>query len=253
MAFIRVIEVKKVFPSQGEGFLAVDGMTLNIDEGEFVCLLGPSGCGKSTLLYMLAGLIEPTSGQILFDHSSRESRPMANLVFQEFGLFPWRDVLGNVVLGLEMRGVPRSKRVAVAREYIEMVGLKGFERHYPHQLSGGMKQRVGIARALANDPDVLLMDEPFGALDAQTRNTMQIELQKILIRSRKTVVFVTHSIEEAILLADKIAVITHRPGRVRETIRVDFPRPRTPALVREQHYTELFAHIYDLMREENER
>lgn len=251
MARIEVVNVRKTFPGKEADFVAIDEMTLTIEDAAFVCLLGPSGCGKSTLLYMLAGLLEPTSGRIEFKHTLGDGHPLANLVFQDFGLFPWRTVQENVMLGLEIRGVPRRKRMETAREYIEMVGLRGFEQNYPHQLSGGMKQRVGIARALANDPDVLLMDEPFGALDSQTRNTMQIELQRIISgKSKKTVVFVTHSIEEAILLADHVAVVTARPGRIREMIRVDLPRPRTPVLVKEKRYTDLFAHIYDIMHEE---
>lgn len=251
MARIRVNDLKKTFFGKVTDVVAIKEMTFTVEDSEFTCLLGPSGCGKSTLLYILAGLVEPTSGIAEIQRTVEGNHPLANMVFQEFGLFPWRNVLDNVAFGPEIRRVPKSERLNIAQKYIEMVGLSGFEQSYPHQLSGGMKQRVGMARALSNDPEVLLMDEPFGALDAQTRNTMQVELQKIWEKSRKTVMFVTHSIEEAILLSDKIFVITARPGRVLEIIQVDLPRPREPSLVKEKRYTDLFAHIYELMRNEN--
>jgi len=212
------------------GFIALKDITFSVKEGEFVCIVGPSGCGKTTLLRIIAGLEKPTKGEILLDGEplSYEGGDIG-FVFQEYGLFPWRTVLKNVEFGLEMLGVPKEERTRIAKKYIELVGLTKFERNYPHELSGGMKQRVGIARALAVNPKFLLMDEPFGALDAQMRNILQEELSDLWMRERKTVLYVTHSVDEAIFLGDRILLMTASPGRIKEDIQVDLPRPRDRA------------------------
>ncbi|MFI6443442.1 ABC transporter ATP-binding protein [Kitasatospora sp. NPDC050543] len=203
-------------------FTALDGIDLDVGAGEFVAVVGPSGCGKSTLLDLLGGLAAPTSGEILLD-----GRPVTgpgldrSIVFQQYALLPWRTAQGNVEFGLEATGVPRRQRAARAREYLSLVGLDGFEERHPHELSGGMKQRVAIARSLAYDPDVLLMDEPFAALDAQTRESLQDELLRIWRRTGKTVVFITHGIEEAVYLGGRVAVLTSRPGRVKEVVPIE--------------------------------
>ncbi len=207
--------------------VALDGIDLGVRPGEFVCLLGPSGCGKSTLLNLVAGLDRPTSGQVLFD-----ARPVQGpatdrvMIFQTAALVPWLDVIGNVEFGLRMTGVARRDREEVARRYLRMVHLLEFERTFVHQLSGGMKQRVALARALALDPAVLLMDEPFGALDAQTRDLLHDELQNIWSATAKTVVFVTHNVREAIVLGDRVVVMSARPGRIKREFAIDLPRPR---------------------------
>ncbi|SAL54909.1 ABC transporter ATP-binding protein [Caballeronia humi] len=207
------------------------GFDLAVREGEFLSLLGPSGCGKSTFLNILAGLVPHTSGDIRIDGQPVVAvRDKLGVVFQGYALFPWRTVRKNVETGLEIRGVSRAQRRAEAERYLQLVGLIDFADHYPHQLSGGMRQRVAIARALAYGPEVLLMDEPFGALDAQTRESLQQELLGIWEQSAKTVVFVTHSIDEAIFLSDRVAVMGRGPGRVKEIIDVDLPRPRGPAI-----------------------
>jgi sulfonate transport system ATP-binding protein len=206
----------------------LDGVTLEIESSEFVCLLGPSGCGKTTLLNCLAGFVTPRAGKILV--GSRPvvgTPPEIGIVFQEHALFPWYTVQQNVEYGLKVQGVDRDERERRSREFIDLVGLAGFERHYPHQLSGGMKQRVGIARTLAVGPSVLLMDEPFGALDAFTREALQEELLRIWERDRKTVIFVTHSIAEAVFLADRVIVLSARPGRVRAAVTIPGARIRS--------------------------
>ena len=204
------------------------GVTLEVGPSEFVCLLGPSGCGKTTLLNCVAGFLAPSAGKILIDGVPVAGTPPGvGIVFQEHALFPWFTVQHNVEYGLRVRGVARDERDRVARQFIDLVGLTGFERHYPHQLSGGMKQRVGIARALVNAPSALLMDEPFGALDAMTREAMQEELLRLWERDRKTVVFVTHSIAEAVFLADRVIVLSPRPGTVRAEVPVTARRLRS--------------------------
>ncbi|HJX04789.1 MAG TPA: ABC transporter ATP-binding protein [Thermoplasmata archaeon] len=206
---------------------ALEGFDLDVKEGEFVCLLGPSGCGKTTILRIVAGLETATGGDI----TVRGNKPgvagqARGMVFQEFALFPWRTVRKNIEFGLEIKGVPEAEMQKMSSQLVDLVGLKGFENAHPKELSGGMKQRVGIARALANNPKVLLMDEPFGSLDAQTRNLMQKELLRIWAATNKTILFVTHSVDEAVFLADRIVIMTARPGKVREIIEVDLPRPR---------------------------
>ena len=224
---VQAERVTKVFVTRQGPMVAVLDLSLEMRDQHFVCLLGPSGCGKSTLLGMIAGFVSPTSGRILVD-----GRPVTapgrdrGVVFQEYALFPWRTARQNVEFGPLVRRQPPAERRRLAQRYLGMVGLAEHVHKYPRELSGGMKQRVAIARALANDPAVLLMDEPFGALDAQTREVMQEELLKIWLADRKTIVFVTHSISESIYLADDIVVMTARPGRIKEIVRVDLPRPR---------------------------
>jgi len=198
-----------------------------VADKEFVCFIGPSGCGKTTLLRITAGLEKPDSGTLTVNNEPiKGPGPDRGMVFQEYSLFPWRTVLKNVTFSLELKKVPKSEREKIARDFLELVGLSKFADSYPHELSGGMKQRVAIARALVNDPKLLLMDEPFGAVDAQTRNRLQHELLNIWEKKKKTVLFITHSVDEAVFLADKVVVFTARPGRVKEVISVDLPRPR---------------------------
>ncbi len=209
------------------GFLAISDVNIEVADGEFVCLLGPSGCGKTTLLRMAAGLDAPTGGEIFLDDKKIEGvNKECGFVFQEYMLFPWRTVKGNIEFGLEVKGMQKEERERISQHYIDLVGLKGFEKHYPHELSGGMKQRVGIARAYANNPKLLLMDEPFGALDAQTRNLMQGELLRIWEKEHISALFVTHSVDEAVYLADRVIVMSARPGTVKEIFKIDILRPR---------------------------
>jgi NitT/TauT family transport system ATP-binding protein len=238
----------------GEGaraFEAVHDVSLAIAPGEFVCLLGPSGCGKSTLLGALAGHIPISGGNITVDGAPIAGpHPERGLVFQQHTLFPWKSVLANVAFGLKMQGVARAEREARARELIALVGLQGFEQHYPSQLSGGMRQRVEIARVLITHPRVMLMDEPFGALDAQTRLMMQHLLLDVWARIRTTIVFITHDIDEALFLADRIFVMGPRPGRIVEELRLDFVRPRGADLVTSPEFTRLKRHCLDLLHPE---
>jgi len=224
---IDIRHLSKVFTKERRSIVALDDLGLEIREGEFVCLLGPSGCGKTTVLRIVAGLEAKSGGSVMVEGKEvRDSGPERGMVFQEFALFPWRTATKNIEFGLEVKHVPEAERIVASKKLIDLVGLKGFEDAHPKELSGGMKQRVAIARALANNPKVLLMDEPFGSLDAQTRNLMQKELLRIWSAARKTVLFVTHSVEEAVFLADRIVVMTARPGKVRELIEVSLPRPR---------------------------
>ena len=228
MASIEARNLRKTYESSDGAVVALQDVSLKVTDSEFVSILGPSGCGKSTLLRILDGLTSADHGEVLMDGKLIE-RPTQErgFVFQSFNLFPWRTVRGNIEFGMEIKGVPKDARRSVSQHLIELVGLTGFDRKYPHELSGGMQQRVGIARALAIDPQVLLMDEPFGALDAQTREDMQDELLRIWAQARKTVLFVTHSIEEAIYLSDRVIIMTPRPGRILAVIDVPFARPRT--------------------------
>jgi NitT/TauT family transport system ATP-binding protein len=206
------------------GFLAVSDVNLEVADGEFVCLLGPSGCGKTTLLRMVAGLDAPTEGKLFLDDNKIEGvNKECGFVFQEYVLFPWRTVKGNIEFGPDVKGIQKEERERISQHYIDLVGLKGFENHYPHELSGGMKQRVGIARAYANNPKLLLMDEPFGA---QTRNLMQGELLRIWENEHISALFVTHSVDEAVYLADRVVVLSARPGTVKEIFDITLPRPR---------------------------
>ncbi|TMI86686.1 MAG: ABC transporter ATP-binding protein [Bacillati bacterium ANGP1] len=231
---------------------ALQECSLEIQPSEVLCVIGPSGCGKTTLLRIIDGLIRPDTGRVLADGEeiTRPRRDLA-MVFQHFGLFPWKTVSGNVAYGLRVQGRPDHEVRATVRHYLEMVGLQGFEGHYPYQLSGGMQQRVGLARAFAVDPSVLLMDEPFGSLDAQTREVMQGELLRLWRIQRKTLVFVTHSIDEAIILGDRVALMTHRPGRIKELIDVGIPRPRDPEAVRgSPRYATLRRYIWNELKPE---
>jgi NitT/TauT family transport system ATP-binding protein len=223
-----------------EALRVLDGVSLQIRDSEFLSLIGPSGCGKTTLLRMIAGLVEWDDGRIVVDGTDVTGPgPERAMVFQDFALLPWADVLANVSFGLKLRGVSRQQRDARARELVELVGLRGFEASLPRQLSGGMQQRVGLARALAVDPRILLLDEPFGALDEISRRVMQDELIRIWEAEKKTAVFVTHAVDEAVFLSDRIAVMSARPGRISEIIDVDLPRPRA----REMEQTPTFIQI----------
>ena len=224
---LEVRNVTKAYISEEGEIKALEDINLDVKPGEFLCIIGPSGCGKTTLLRMIAGLEYPTSGEIILDGKEvKGPSPDRGMVFQEFSLFPWRTVLKNVEFGLQMRNIKSKERHAIAERYIELVGLRGFEKHYPYELSGGMKQRVAIARALATEPSILLMDEPFGSVDAQTRNILQEELLQIWKRTEKTIIFVTHSVDEAVYLADRVVVMSARPGRIVECIDIDIERPR---------------------------
>ena len=230
--------------------VAFRNVDLQIRNQEVLCVVGPSGCGKTTLLRCIGGLLAPSSGQVLIDGQAVDCpREGVAIVFQHFGLLPWKSVVDNVAFGLRIAGAPRAVITERLDHYIQLVGLAGFENHYPYQLSGGMQQRVGLARALAIDPEILLMDEPFASVDAQTREVLQEELLQLHERERKTMIFITHSIDEAIILGDRVAVMASRPGRIKEILTVDFARPRDPAAVRAQsRYTELRNHIWEELR-----
>lgn len=223
---LKVQNVTKTF----DDFVAIEDVSFEVVDGEFVCLLGPSGCGKSTLLRLIAGLDKPTGGEIFLDGERiKGTGTDRGFVFQEYALFPWRTVRRNIEFGLEIRKIAKEERRRISQKYINLVNLAGFENHRPRKLSAGMRQRVAIARALANDPKLLLMDEPFGALDAQTRNIMQEELLRIWSHAKKTVLFVTHSVDEAVFLADRIIVLSSSPGRIIEICDVKIGRPRNRA------------------------
>ena len=240
----------KVYQTRSGVVPALEDVTFSIRGQEFVCIVGPSGCGKTTLLKLIAGLLEPTSGRIVFATEPADSRPRSALVFQEHGLFPWMTVLDNVAFGLEMRGVGRQERHDRARDFIEKVGLAHFAHSYPHELSVGMRQRVGIARAFVADAPILLMDEPFGSLDAQTRLVLQEELLRLWKNHHKSVVYVTHDIEEAVLLGDRVLVMTGRPGRIREEIPIPLGRPRDLSDREKPEVTEIKWHIWKMLEEE---
>jgi NitT/TauT family transport system ATP-binding protein len=228
MSGVTIRDLSKAFPKEdGTATQALAGVNLEISDEEFICLVGPSGCGKTTLLRIIAGLETATTGDVTVDgRAVTGPDPKRGMVFQEYSLFPWRRVIDNVAFGLEMKGVAKEERRRTADDYRELVGLSQCRDAYPYELSGGMRQRVAIARALANDPDVLLMDEPFGALDAQTRNRMQKELLSLWEQTKKTIVFVTHSVDEAVYLSDRIVVLSPRPGSIREIIDIPWSRPR---------------------------
>jgi NitT/TauT family transport system ATP-binding protein len=230
--------------------VAFRNIDLQIRSKEVLCVVGPSGCGKTTLLRCIGGLLAPSSGQVLIDGQAVDRpREGVAIVFQHFGLLPWKTVTENVAFGLQMVGASRQLIRERTDRYIKVVGLENFEAQYPYQLSGGMQQRVGLARALAINPDILLMDEPFASVDAQTREVLQEELLQLHDRERRTMLFITHSIDEAIVLGDRIAVMASRPGRVKEILPVNFPRPRDPAALRAQPlYTELRNHIWEELR-----
>jgi NitT/TauT family transport system ATP-binding protein len=237
-------------PPRGRPVAALDNVSLAVGDREFVALLGPSGCGKSTLLYLVGGFLPVEQGQIrVADKPITGPGPDRGIVFQHFALFPWKTVRQNVLYGLEKQGLARDERTRRALEFIDLVGLGGFEDSYPSQLSGGMRQRAAIARTLAVDPRILLMDEPFGALDAQTRSLMQAELLRIWQRSRKTVIFVTHDVQEAVFLAERIAVMSARPGRIKEIVETRFDK-EDPGLARSASFVEMVDHVWNLVRGE---
>ena len=251
---VPIVEVRalvKQFTRQGKDVLALDRLDFTAHEGEFIAVVGPSGCGKSTFLHMLGGFEPSTGGEMLLN-----GRPIAGpgtdrgVMFQEFALFPWRTVIGNILWPLEVQKMPRAERIAAAERLMATVGLTHFRDHYPAELSGGMKQRVALARVLAFGPAILLMDEPFGALDAQNRELLQEELLQIWDRDRKTVLFITHDIEEAVYLADRVIVFTARPGRIKEDIRIDLPRPRAIDIKKSGDYQLYRNQVWDLLREE---
>ncbi len=256
MIKVKAQDIKKFFQAKNSknrtdgGVEALGGINLEVKCGEFLAIVGPSGCGKSTFLEIASGLIKPTSGSIYID--GKEINGPAHdrgIVFQGYALFPWRTVLENIAYGLEEKGVPRKMRDEICRRYISLVGLLGFEDHYPYQLSGGMKQRVAIARALAYNPDILLMDEPFAALDAQTREMLQDEILRIWDETKKTVLFVTHNIEEAVFLADRIAVMSARPGVIKQIVEVSLSRPRFEEYRTSQEFIKLRQEVGKLVKE----
>ena len=249
---IRVEGVTYTYtPPRGRPVRALEDVSLDVRENEFLAILGPSGCGKSTLLYQIGGFLPVQAGRITVD-----GRPIAGpgpdrgIVFQHFALFPWKTVRQNVLYGLEKQGVPRARRLEVARHFIDLVHLTGFEDAYPSQLSGGMKQRVALARTLAFEPGTLLMDEPFGALDAQTRSLMQEELLAIWNRARSTVVFVTHDVREAVYLADRVAVMTARPGRIKAIVDTAFPREAGAEVTSRPEFQARVEELWKLVRDE---
>ncbi|MFY1662802.1 ABC transporter ATP-binding protein [Pseudomonas sp. Pseu.R1] len=251
------VDIRGVSIALGEGqsaFQAVQALDCTIESGQFVCILGPSGCGKSTLLGALAGHLQPIAGRLSVDGADVHGpSPERGMVFQQHTLFPWRTVRENVAFGLKMSGVGKAERLAAADEMLALVGLEGFAGHWPNQLSGGMQQRVEIARVLINRPRLLLMDEPFGALDALTRMHMQALLLDIWTRIRTTVVFVTHDIDEALFLADRILVMSPRPGRFIEDLSLNFPRPRSSELVTRPEFSRLKRHCLELLHHEDGR
>ena len=241
----------RFIPKSGTPVTALENISLNVEDKEFSVIVGPSGCGKTSLLRLVAGLIEPSEGAIHLD-SERVSRPGKDrgMVFQSYTLFPWLTVQDNVEFGLRIGGMPGAQRREIARRFIAQVGLVGFEQHYPKQLSGGMMQRVALARALANDPAILLMDEPFGALDSQTRSLMQELLLDIWQQSHKTVLFITHDIDESILLGDRVYVMTARPGRIKELVEIDLPRPRTVDMLTSEEFMTIKRRIMHSIHQE---
>jgi NitT/TauT family transport system ATP-binding protein len=252
---ITIQNLSKVFEGGAakSKVIALENVSFNIDEGEFFCIIGPSGCGKTTLLHIIAGFTTPSSGAARYhgapiDHAG----PDRIVIFQEYGLFPWMTVSENIEFGLKAKGLPAGDRRALVRKFVEMVHLNGFEDRYPAQISGGMKQRVGIARALAPDPEVVLMDEPFGALDSLTRDLMQEEILRIWSETeRKTFVLITHNIDEAIFLSDHVLIMTSRPGRVKEIVKIDLPRPRDPEIRNtSKQFFEYREHLAHLLRSE---
>lgn len=251
-AKLVVQNVSKIFDDKGREVVALQNTDFTVAANEFITILGPSGCGKSTILKVIAGLEEPSSGSVLLD--GREIKGPGRdrgMVFQSYTLFPWLTVEENIEFGLDVAGRPKGERRDIAHHYLEKIGLKGFEKAYPSSLSGGMKQRVAIARALANDPQVLLMDEPFGALDAQTRTVMQELLLNVWEESHKTILFVTHDVDEAVFMGDTIYVMTARPGRIKARIQVPLPRPRTYDMKVDDVFMEIKRDVLELIREES--
>lgn len=249
MGSVEISHISREFVrDDGDKVIALSDITLSIADDEFVSFVGPSGCGKTTLLRIIAGLDNANTGEVRVDGSLITGPGQkVGMVFQEYSLFPWRNVLSNVAFGLQMQGISKEERYEIARKYISLVGLSQFEQSYPHELSGGMKQRVAIARALATDPDILLMDEPFGALDAQTRNFMQCELLDIWETKKKTILFVTHSCDEAVFLSDRVVILSPRPGIIREIFNIPISRPRDRT---NKEFIDLRRHILEMIEEE---
>jgi NitT/TauT family transport system ATP-binding protein len=246
--------VTKRYERGGKSLPIVEIAEFAVREGEFITVIGPSGCGKSTFLHIVGGFIAPESGSIrVYGKEVSGPGPDRGMMFQEFSLFPWKSVAGNIAWGLEAQGFGKEKIDEVVARQLAMIGLTEFRNHYPAELSGGMKQRTALARVLAFDPKVLLMDEPFGALDAQTREQMQEELMSLWERTRKTVVFVTHDIDEAVFLADRVVVLTARPARIREEVKIDLPRPRDIEVRKSVKLLEYRNYIWDLIRSESRR
>ena len=243
--------ISMVYAQRGRRFVAIRDVSLDIAKGEFISIVGASGCGKTTLLRIVDGLMAPTHGEVHVDGKPvTRPGPDRGFVFQQDALFPWRTVLDNIIFGLEVQGKPKRQAIARADELVQLVGLAGFEQHFPHELSGGMRQRANLARALTIDPDILLMDEPFAALDAQTREIMQSELLRIWRSNKKTVMFVTHQIDEAVYLADRVVVMTSRPGQIKAILDVDIQRPRDLSVKRTPHFLELVDAIWKMIEEE---
>jgi NitT/TauT family transport system ATP-binding protein len=248
---IRVRGLTKEFATNDNGgaVLALDNIDVEVRDNEFITVIGPSGCGKTTLLRIIAGLIPYDRGEVTIDgRAVTGPGPERAVVFQNFALMPWADVMTNVTFGLDIRGVAKKKALAQARELIKLVGLEGFENRLPKELSGGMQQRVGLARALAVQPQILLMDEPFGALDEQTRRLLQEQLLLLWERQRKTVVFITHSMDEAVMLGDRVMLMSPRPGRVKEMIEVPLPRPRTREVEKSSAFVDVKEYLWDNLR-----
>jgi len=238
-------------PRTGGRLLALDNVNLAVEDGEFVSIVGPSGCGKTTFINIADGLLKPTGGKILLDGNEVQGPGLDRaMVFQDPCLLPWRTVLKNVLFGMECQGRDGQSEKERALKFIKLVGLSGFEDHFPHELSGGMQQRCNLARALTVDPEILIMDEPFAALDAQTREIMQMELLRIWNEARKTVLFITHQINEAIYLADRVIIFGARPGRVKETLKIDIPRPRTLSVKRDKKFLEYEDYLWGHIEEE---
>lgn len=248
---LHIDNVRKEYDGRNGKMIALNGVNLDIMENEFICVVGPSGCGKSTLLNIIAGLLEPTSGAAYLDGQRIEGTSVERgVVFQQYALFPWRTVLKNVTFGLEMKKVPPDKAKEIAMKYIKSVGLEDFANSYPKELSGGMKQRVAIARAYAVNPKVLLLDEPFGALDAQTRTQLQTELLNTWEQERKTCFFITHDVDEAIILAQRVIIMSARPGRIKRIVDIDIPYPRTQETKSHARFLELKAEIWNEVYQE---
>ena len=248
---LKIDNVVKEYEGRNGKTVALNGVNLDIKENEFICVVGPSGCGKSTLLNIIAGLHEPTSGAAYLDGKKIEGTGVERgVVFQQYALFPWRTVLKNVMFPLEMKKTPKAEAEAIALKYIKAVGLEGFENSYPKELSGGMKQRVAIARAYAADPEVLLLDEPFGALDAQTRVQLQTELLETWQKEKKTCFFITHDVDEAIILAQRVIIMSARPGRIKKIVDVDIPYPRTQATKTDPRVLELKTEVWNEVYQE---
>ena len=248
---VEIRDLVKKFQTRNGEVVALNGVDLSIQDKEFVCVVGPSGCGKSTLLNMIGGLDAPTSGEILVDGKEVDGpSPKRGIVFQQYALFPWLTVEKNVQFGLKLQGMPRERMEQVTEKYLRAVGLENFAHSYPKELSGGMKQRVAIARAYAVNPEVLLMDEPFGALDAQTRVQLQTELLETWEHEQKTCFFITHDVEEAIILAQRVVIMSARPGRVKDIVDIDIPYPRDQATKMSPRFLELKNDIWGQVYEE---